>query len=351
MINTLAVHGYRSLRELRVPLGTITVVTGANGTGKSSLYRALRLLADCAEGQVVASLAREGGLPSTLWAGPEVIGKRRAQRRVRGAGHDAVRTGQPAAGLRRGGLLLSDRPRHPHPERLGVQSGPGDQAGAGLERRGAAAGVDAGAAQARRWSRSGTAGTGCGSTSSCARYESMLTEVIDPVRAPELLQVREQVRSWRFYDHFRTDHEAPARQTQIGTRTPVLHHDGRDLAAALQTIVEIGDAGALHATIADAFPRLVADRTRRRRPVRPPAQRPRAAPAAGGGRTVGRHPALPAAGRGPAQPAAARLDGAERAGDQPAPRPAGPVGPADRPGQRVHPDRGGLPLGAVDHAR
>ena len=32
-------------------------------------------------------------------------------------------------------------------------------------------------------------------------------------------------------------------QTQIGTRTPVLHHDGRDLAAALQTIVEIGDAG------------------------------------------------------------------------------------------------------------
>ena len=85
-------------------------------------------------------------------------------------------------------------------------------------------------------------------------YESMLTEVIDPVRAPELLWVREQVRSWRFYDHFRTDAEAPARQAQIGTRTPVLHHDGRDLAAALQTIVEIGDAGRLHATIADAFP-------------------------------------------------------------------------------------------------
>ena len=76
MISTIAVHGYRSLRELRVPLGRITVVTGANGTGKSSLYRALRLLADCAEGQVIGSLAREGGLPSTLWAGPEVIGAR-----------------------------------------------------------------------------------------------------------------------------------------------------------------------------------------------------------------------------------------------------------------------------------
>ena len=32
-----------------------------------------------------------------------------------------------------------------------------------------------------------------------------------------------------------------------------LHHDGRDLAAALQTIVEIGDEGALYATIRDAF--------------------------------------------------------------------------------------------------
>ena len=100
MINTIAVHGYRSLRELRVPLATITVVTGANGSGKSSLYRALRLLADCAEGQVVASLAREGGLPSTLWAGPEVISSA-----VRSGEHPVQGTvargpGQPAARLR-----------------------------------------------------------------------------------------------------------------------------------------------------------------------------------------------------------------------------------------------------------
>jgi predicted ATPase len=40
----------------------------------------------------------------------------------------------------------------------------------------------------------------------------------------------------------------------LGTRTPVLHHDGRDLAAALQTILEIGDSQALHAAISDAFP-------------------------------------------------------------------------------------------------
>jgi predicted ATPase len=62
------------------------------------------------------------------------------------------------------------------------------------------------------------------------------------------------VRSWRFYDSLRTDAEAPARQMQIGTRTPVLAHDGRDLAAALQTIREVGDREALAEAVDDAFP-------------------------------------------------------------------------------------------------
>jgi predicted ATPase len=66
--------------------------------------------------------------------------------------------------------------------------------------------------------------------------------------------LRDSIRSWRFYDHFRTDVTAPARQPQLGTRTPVLHHDGHDLAAAIQTILEIGDAAALHEAIEDAFP-------------------------------------------------------------------------------------------------
>lgn len=61
------------------------------------------------------------------------------------------------------------------------------------------------------------------------------------------------IRSWRFYDQFRTDRDAPARQMQVGTRTPVLSHDGRDLAAALQTIKEVGDGDALEAAVADAF--------------------------------------------------------------------------------------------------
>src|SRR5262249_32454393 len=50
------------------------LITGPNGSGKSSVYRALRLLAETAQGGVIPSLAREGGLQSTLWAGPEKLG-------------------------------------------------------------------------------------------------------------------------------------------------------------------------------------------------------------------------------------------------------------------------------------
>jgi predicted ATPase len=82
----------------------------------------------------------------------------------------------------------------------------------------------------------------------------MMEIIADPQRASEVLKLRDQIRTWRFYDHFRTDAEAPARQPQVATYTPVLAHDGRDLAAAVQTIREIGDAAALSTAISDAFP-------------------------------------------------------------------------------------------------
>jgi len=75
IITRLCISGYRSLRDIRLELGAFTVVTGANGSGKSSLYRALRLLADIAQGRIIQSLALEGGFPSALWAGPETFSR------------------------------------------------------------------------------------------------------------------------------------------------------------------------------------------------------------------------------------------------------------------------------------
>jgi predicted ATPase len=257
VITTIAIENYRSLRDLRLPLERLNVVTGANGTGKSSLYRALRLLADCASGRVISSLAREGGLESALWAGPEHLGA-------------AVRSGRhPVQGTVRSGpislqlgfasddfsylidLGLPTRAESsafnldPEIKREVVWSGPIMRPATVLvKRKRASVELRDTSSRGDSWERfEGT----------LRPYESVLTEVLDPVHAPELLAVREQIRGWRFYDQFRTDVDSPIRQSQIGTRTPVLDADGRDLAAALQTIIEIGDADALHEAIQDAF--------------------------------------------------------------------------------------------------
>ncbi|MFM8260611.1 MAG: AAA family ATPase, partial [Vulcanococcus sp.] len=70
-LSHLAVAGYRSLQNLSLPLGALTLVSGANGSGKSNLYRALALVAAAARGDLVAALAAEGGLPAVFWAGPQ----------------------------------------------------------------------------------------------------------------------------------------------------------------------------------------------------------------------------------------------------------------------------------------
>jgi predicted ATPase len=83
----LAVAGYRSLQQLTLPLGCLTLVCGANGCGKSNLYRSLGLISAAARGDLVAALAAEGGLPAVFWAGPERTTRemRRGEQPVQGS--------------------------------------------------------------------------------------------------------------------------------------------------------------------------------------------------------------------------------------------------------------------------
>jgi predicted ATPase len=84
--------------------------------------------------------------------------------------------------------------------------------------------------------------------------ESVLAQLSEPHLYPQVATLRHEMSAWRFYHHFRTDADAPLRQPQVGVRTPVLSHHGHDLAAALQTIREVGDRAGLTRAIDEAFP-------------------------------------------------------------------------------------------------
>ncbi|MCI8208579.1 ATP-binding protein [Pseudomonas sp. S25] len=253
MLKTLAVANYRSINNLVVPLERLNVITGPNGSGKSNLYRSLRLLGETAQGGVINALAREGGLDSTFWAGPEKIsramlagevevrgGPRQKVKRLRlgFAGEDfsyAISLGLPDSTLTAFAL-------DPEIKKECIWAGQLYRPASLLVQR---SGPMIRARDGRDWDVL---------AQHTPAFDSMFDQVGSMRSCPEVLPLRETIRGWRFYDHFRTDSEAPARRAQLGTFTPVLHHDGRDLAAALQTILEIGDPNALHVAINDAFP-------------------------------------------------------------------------------------------------
>lgn len=238
-----SVHGYRSLQDLTIPLGAINVITGPNGCGKSNLYHALALLGKSSAGLLARSLALEGGMPSILWAG------------VR---KNTTRTKQPVRMI-----LTAKTEQFSYELSMGLPAGSPPSLFSldpevkeeylwhGLERRRSTTFLErrAGATYVMN-----QAGEKVSYPFMLSQTETVLSQLQEPHLYPELSMIREMTRRWRFYHHFRTDSESPLRLPQIGVRTPVLSNDGLDYAAALQTIIEIGDSEALSQAIDQAFP-------------------------------------------------------------------------------------------------
>ncbi|MEX0658027.1 MAG: AAA family ATPase [Egibacteraceae bacterium] len=234
MIDSIRIQGYRSVRLVRLRLDPVTVVAGKNGTGKTNLYRALRLFQHAAAGTLARAITGEGGMESVLWAGDE---KKGAKRRVAIEAHlddfaYTLELGLPPADE----TSAFDLDPEVKLERISVQGS------TIAERKGDSATVRDSEGRAVTFPFALWSG------------ESMLSQIADPERFPALPALRDHFLGWRFYHHFPTDADAPARRAMVRVRTPVLAADGHDLASALRTIVEIGDTERLVAAVDRAFP-------------------------------------------------------------------------------------------------
>ncbi|MGZ3460041.1 MAG: AAA family ATPase, partial [Archangium sp.] len=198
---------------------------------------ALQLLHTAAEGTLSRTLAEEGGMPSVLWAGARKKGDT-ARLTV------GVRLEDLSYELSCGLVPPPQGPfgLDPDVKEETVWLHEGQRRHVVAERRSLS--VFARDAEGHR-------------TTFAAElwgHESVLAQISEPHRFPLLSALRAELLRWRFYHHFRTDPASPLRHAQVGVRTPALAHDGRDLAAALMTIDDIGDDRALHEAVDSAFP-------------------------------------------------------------------------------------------------
>ncbi|MEM9724609.1 MAG: AAA family ATPase [Pseudomonadota bacterium] len=256
-VGRLSVENYRSIRSLDLELGPLTVVTGANGVGKSTLYRALELLHAAALGDLSHRLAAEGGMPSAMWAGAPW--------------RDESERGRMAQARRPGPVriyLSAEIEDLAYGLELGL---PGPQDAAmkldpvvkretlqvlGRARSGRRV------MMAERKGPTLMARDDAGKMSLVTRdlwlFETALSAAAAPDRHPELDRMRRLLSAMRFHHQFRADPASPLRGPQPAIMTPSLASDGVNWAAALASLMMVEHDGfsqsAAARAVAEAFP-------------------------------------------------------------------------------------------------
>lgn len=240
-----SIGGYRSIQQLRFPIGPLTVLVGRNGVGKTNLYRALEMLRSAADGTITRRIAEDGGAESVLWAGPQ-RGREHA-RLTFSAEIDqleySIEIGLPM--LSEMALCLEQGVKE---ETLRIRVG--GKSSLLLMRRG----PDISVVDAN--------GQSCEYANALLPSETALASFRDVDRFPALEYVRRELLGWRFFHSFRTEPGAPVRNPCLALATPMLASDGHDLAAVLATLQYVQrDSALVERAVDEAFPgaRLLVD--------------------------------------------------------------------------------------------
>lgn len=249
VVREFRARGYRSLQSIAYPMSGLDVFVGANGVGKTNLYRALELLQSAAANTLALELAKEGGLLSALWAGRRRRGEQ-AELRLEVGLADAQKT-------REGAVAYRYEVTVGFPQKVSTAAFLNEP-----QIKEEAVSYVGGSRPVRlveRKNRSVMARAEDGRPAAIdidlLDSETILGRLEDPSRYPELDAIRRTLLQWRFYHSLRTDAASPLRQACPAIATPALASDGSNLAAVFATLAHIrGDTTDLDAAIDLAFP-------------------------------------------------------------------------------------------------
>ena len=252
-VRDVSASGYRSLQAITYPMSRLDVFVGANGVGKSNLYRGLELLQAAAQNRLGERLAAEG-MDRAMWAGPR---RRRDPSRIV-LGVTLAAPGQ-RSGAYRYEVEIGFPPQINQEERIIITSAAfATEPQIKLE----SLTYETGSRRVKLVERRNNAvmardadGRPADIDLDLLASETLLGRLEDPSRYPELDQVRRTLLEWRFYHQVRTDADSPLRRPCTAVATPTLASDGSNLAAVFATLAHIrGDTADLDAAIAAAFP-------------------------------------------------------------------------------------------------
>lgn len=240
-VKELHISGYRSIRNIELRLGQLNVICGPNGCGKSNLYKAVKLLHEASCGQLSTALAEEGGIQKALWAGKKRTGESRMNLSATLEDFDYELQIGFEDFPRPGGSIFTLDP-WVKAESLWMTGHRRRPSSRIVERVNQMAGMINFCGEKVRYPLS------------LDPHQSIFGQLAEPHLYPEVSQLREVLKGWRFYHEFAVWPGSPLRLPQVGIRSPVLAHDGSNLAAAFETINEIGNRELLHKVLNEAFP-------------------------------------------------------------------------------------------------
>lgn len=249
-LTDIHIAGYRSVRSIHFPVRQLSVLVGANGVGKTNLYRGLELVQSAATGTLASDIAREGGLGSVFWAGERK--SHETPRLVLSVSLEDIGGGPRDYSLELGfapsyeveiGFRAPTAAAFPleaqiKAERLTLKHG--SRPVVLMERK-----------QGSVWARD-SEGRRVLADDSLLASETALSALRG---YPEIDAVRETLSAWRFFHGFRTDPASPLRQPGLAVTSPLLAANGSNLAAVFATLRHIReDSLDLDRAIDDAFP-------------------------------------------------------------------------------------------------